>query len=738
MTDPALQSRRRFLQHMGYISVGFCLLPACVEESDPTMAPRVDFLGELPRSMRQANTVNSWLEILANGRVRVFSGKVELGQGIRLAIQMVAAEELDMDLDRVAVHLAETGVTPNEGYTAGSGSIKNSAMSVRYAAATARSELLKLASTRLEVPLEDLTLSNGTIRSTTNSKSIEIQELLEEAQIETEVTTPVKLKAKEHHRYVGKAIPRQDIQQMVVGDPVYIQDLRFPGMLHARVVRPPNHQARLVSVDDSQLTQAVPGVIKTVRNGSFLAVITEGEYQAVKAAGHLRAHSKWDTPEVFPERAKLYDHIRSIADAPENIRNDGDIQASFDNRQTTKATFTKPYIKHGSMGPGCAIAMYDREMLHVWSNSQGVYPLRQALAALLRMDEEKIHISSVPGAGCYGHSTPDDAAADVALLALEYPGKHIRIQWSRTDENAWEPYGSAIIAQLEASLDQTGKIEAWKSDIWTDSHSTRPNKDPGTLLAARQLENPVNMQSSGYRGGGHRNGDPYYASPNLQLNAHYFDGPLRVSSLRSLGAYANIFAIESFMDQLADQAGKDPLEFRIEHLEDERAVAVIQKVKEMTQTESTGAEEGLGYAFSRYKNSDAYAAIAAKVRVDATTGRVSIIKMWAAVDHGEVINLDGVKNQTEGGMIQGASWTLNEQVKFDQREIISTSWTTYPIIKFTDIPAVEVAVIDRPQEPALGGGEAAGPPTSAAIANAVYRASGKRIYDLPITPDKLV
>ena len=386
------------------------------------------------------------------------------------------------------------------------------------------------------------------------------------------------------------------------------------------------------------------------------------------------------------------------------------------------------------MGPGCAVALYHQDILHLWSNSQGVYPLRQAIASLLGMEEENVHITSVPGAGCYGHSTPDDAAADAALLAMEYPGKHVRIQWSRTDENTWEPYGSAIIAELEASLDENGKIEAWKSDIWTDSHSTRPNKDPGTLLAARQLENPQQMQSRGYRGGGHRNGDPYYSIPSLQLNAHFFDGPLRVSSLRSLGAYGNIFAIESFMDQLADQAGKDPLDFRIEHLEDERAVSVIQKVRIMTQSVTTGAGEGLGFAFSRYKNNDAYAAIAAKVSVD-TSGSVSLIKMWAAVDHGEVINLDGIKNQTEGGMIQGASWTLHEQVKFDQQIITSTDWASYPILKFTEIPGVDVEVIDRPHQPALGGGEAAGPPTGAAIANAVFRATGKRIYDLPIKVD---
>jgi CO/xanthine dehydrogenase Mo-binding subunit len=635
-----------------------------------------------------------------------------------------------MDLDKVKVHLAETGVTPNEGYTAGSGSIKHSAMSVRYAAATARSELLKLASIKLKLPVESLTLDNGIITSSKGNK-ISFQELLDGAQIETEVTTPVSIKVKEDHRYVGKAIPRDDIEKMVRGDQPYIQDLRFPGMVHARVVHPPNQQSKLLSLDDGLLKNAASGIIKTVVNGNFIGVIAEREYQAVKAARYLEMNSKWNIPEVFPELENLYEHIREIADAPENIHDEGDVQESFEKSVTLKATYTKPYIKHGSMGPGCAIAMYDQEMLHVWSNSQGIYPLREALASMLEMDKDKIHIVSVPGAGCYGHSTPDDAAADAALLALGYPGKHIRVQWSRRDENSWEPYGSAIIAELEASLNESGKIEAWKSDIWTDSHSTRPNKDPGTLLVARHLENPLDMQSRGYRGGGHRNGDPYYHIPNFQLNAHFYDGPLRVSSLRSLGAFANIFAIESFMDELAEKAGKDPLDFRIAHLEDQRAIEVIQRVSGMTASQKLTAGEGLGYAFSRYKNNDAYMAIAVKVVVDGST--VSIIKMWGAIDVGEVISLDGIKNQTEGGMIQAASWALKEQVRFDHEKITSTDWSAYPIVRFSDIPEVEVAVIDRPHQPVLGGGEAAGPPTGAAIANAIYRACGKRIYNLPFS-----
>lgn len=738
MINPSFHTRRRFLKNIGYISIGFSLFSSCVAENDFTMAPRKVYDGDLPVSMKRAGKVNSWLEILADGRIRVFSGKVELGQGIRTAVRQVAAEELDMELEKVEVYLAETGVTPNEGYTAASASIKNSAMSVRYAAATARKLILSLASEKLNEAIDNLTLLNGIIRSKGSKKSLTIQELLNGTQIETEVTFPILVKSKKEYKYVGKAIPRMDIPKIVSGELIYIQDLRFPDMVHARVVRPPNYKSKLLSIDDSQLKNSVAGVIKTVVNGNFVGVITESEFQSIKAEQFLKKHTKWSIPEIFPKNEKLYYYIRQIADAPKIIRNDGNVKEEFGKRQTFTSTFTKPYIKHGSVGPACAIAMYDREILHIWSHSQGIYPLREAIASMLQMDKEKIHIVGVPGAGCFGHSTADDAAADASLLALAYPGKHIRVQWSHNDEFSFDPYGSAIIAVVEACLDNSGKIQAWKSSIWTDSHSTRPNKDGGTLLAARYLKNPIEMQSKGYLAGGHRNGTPYYNIPHLQLNAHYFDGPLRVSSLRSLGAFANIFAIESFMDELAEKAGKDVLDFRLEHLDDKRALDIIHKVKDLTISENIDEGEGIGYGFMRYKNTDAYASVAAKASIDLVNGHVSIIKLWAAVDVGEVINMDGIKNQIEGGMIQAASWTLKEQVMFNDVKVTSTDWSSYPVFRYSDTPEVEVAVINRPNLPAIGGGEVVLPPTSAAIANAVYKACGKRIYDLPITPQKII
>ena len=731
-------SRRSFIKNIGYVSIGFSLLSRCDVDNELPEVERLEYEGDLPRSLKNAKKINAWLEVLEDGKVRVLSGKVELGQGIRIAIKQVAAEELDMDLKKVTVHLAETGVTPNEGYTAGSSSVVNSAMSVRYAAAKARQKLLELAATKMNTEITNLVLYNGTISSKTTGDSITFLEVLEGAQIDEEVVTPIQLKVKENHRYVGKAIPRTDIEKMVRGETVYVQDLRFPNMVHARILRPPNYDAKLLKLDDTPL-KGVEGVLKTIVKGSFVAVITKHEYEAEKARTTLDQYAEWSITASFPEQDNLFEHIKNNYTEAETVKEEGSVDFESKTTKTVKATYTKPYIKHASLGPACAVALFDKEVLHIWTHSQGIYPLRDGIQSMLGLKLENIHLIGIPGAGCFGHSTADDAAADAAIIAMEYPGKHIRVQWSRQDEHRWDPYGSAVIVDLEASLDANNKIDSWKSDVWTDSQSTRPNRDKGTLLAPRYLEQAVKMKSRGYLSGGHRNGYPYYNIPNAKLDAYYFDGPLRVSSLRSLGSFTTIFAIESMMDTLAEKAGKDPLDFRLEHLSDKRAIAVIKKIQNVTlQEESITKREGIGYAYMRYKNTAAYGAVAAKVSVDTDSGEVSVKKMWAAVDVGEVINMDGIVNQVEGGMIQAASWTLKEEVTFSDKEITSSDWNGYPIFRFPDTPEVKVSIINRPNEPAEGGGEISMPPTGAAIANAVYNACGKRIYNLPIAASKIL
>ena len=724
-------SRRKFLKTMGSLAIAIPFLPACLPEEE--QAPLVDIvLEELPGNLRRTPQINAWLEVLENGFVRIFSGKVELGQGIRMAIKQVAAEELYMDLSKVEVVLAETGRTPNEGYTAGSGSIINSAMAVRHAAAAAREKLIELAAQKLSLQPDQLKLNNGFVKSVNGDHNLSFSEILEGQQIEGEVPLILKLKPKSAYKYVGKAISREDVPKMVKGEPVFIHDLDFEGMVHARVLRPENYQSKLRSFDKKGFEVEANGVIKTVRNGDFLAVISEREYEAEKAVRLLKKYSKWTKPSIFPDQSTLKEHFRNHADEPEIAHGEG-LTIDPESAQTVlKSTYFKPYTMHGAMGPACGIAMFDGEILHIWSHSQGIYPMRDGIASMLGLEVENIHVISSPGSGAYGHTVADDAAADAAILAMEYPGKHVRVQWSREDEHRWEPYGSAMLMDLQAGLSAEGKITFFQSNIWTDSHSTRPNRNAGTLLTARSLNPPIPMTSRGYLRGGHRNGDPYYEIPQMQVLAHYFDGPLRVSSLRSLGSFGNIFAIESFMDELAEKAGKDAIEFRLEHSTDQRAIDVIRKVQGMIKSEKLQKGEGIGFAFCRYKNYSGYCALAAKVAVDPESKAVKLIKFWTAVDVGEVINLDGIKNQVEGGIIQAASWTMKEEVLFDEYEITSVDWASYQSLKYKDTPEMEVAIIDRPNKPAMGGGEVSTPPVAAAICNAIYRACGKRVYDLPV------
>ncbi|MEM7371651.1 MAG: molybdopterin cofactor-binding domain-containing protein [Bacteroidota bacterium] len=722
--NPTTHNRRQFLTIGGSLLIGFPLLGGCLT-SDTDESPQV----KLPGSLRRTSEVDAWLEVLEDGRVRVFSGKVELGQGIRIAIKQVAAEELYMDLDQVEVVLAETGRTPNEGYTSGSGSIQSSAIAVRHAAAYAREQLLHMAATRLQLPVAELTISKGNIL-TPEGSSLSFAEVLEGQQITGAIQLPVPLKPTSDYQYVGKSIRRGDLMAMVMGKGMFVQDLRFPGMLYGKVLRPKNYQSSLLSFDQKAFEAAAPSVLQTIVDGSFIGVICKSSYEATTAIRVLEEFTEWSEPDFLPVQKELPSFFKQSAEAPTIAKERGVISKLGSNALT--ASYFKPYHMHASLGPACSVAMYDGQVLHVWTNSQGIYPLREALKSMLGMTSEQIHIISVPGPGVFGHTSSDDAAADAAIMAIAHPQKHIMLEWSREDDMRWEPYGSAMIVALEADLGESGQIQQWTTDVWTDSQSTRPNKDAGSLLTARYLADAKPMQGRGYLNGGHRNADPYYDIPNLRVQAHFFDGPLRVSSLRSLAAYGNAFAIESFMDELADRAGKDPVAFRLTHLTDPRAKAVLERVQDMCKDTPVDSGEGIGFAFCRYKNYAAYCAIAAKIKVEEQTGNIRLLKMWTAVDVGEVINPDGLRNQTEGGLLQAASWTLAEEVRFDEVGIQSSNFGSYPMLRYSDMPDIEVAILDRPDEPAMGGGEASVPPVGAAIANAVFRASGQRLYTLPL------
>lgn len=721
-------SRRTFLKSTGTVAIGFSLLPGCQgteEEADAAEASDPVQSIDLPPSLAQHPRIDAWLQVLGDGRLRVYTGKLELGQGIRIAIAQVAAEELHTSPDRLDVRLAETGVTPNERYTSGSVSIEHSATSVRQASATARRILKERAARQFGVSPEEVTVDDGTLMA--GNQSATFSEVLDGDQITETVTEPTDLRPTGEREWVGEPVKRTDIGRMVRGEEVYVHDLRFDDMVHARVVRPPGYGASLQGVDEEAVREAVGNGPQIVQNGSFVAVVAKEEHQALQAHQALRSSADWSEPATLPADAPLEEHIRDLPTETESVVDEG--QGSSGG-ETVSASYFRPYVMHASLGPSCAVGHYDGDRLRIWTHSQGVYPLRDTLTELVGLPPEKIAVKGVPGSGCYGHNGADDVAADVALLAMAVPNRHVRLQWERTDEHGWEPYGSAMIQDVEVKLGDDGSIQDWQFDVHTDTHSTRPGGDPGTLLAGRYVEDNYAFTSRGYLAGGYRNAVPYYELPSRRVDAHFFDGPLRVSALRGLGAYANVFAIESMMGELADRAGADPVGFRRDHLEDSRAVAVLDAVAEQAGGMSVESNEGLGYGFARYKNSASYCAVAA--RVQAEGGDVRVTHLWGAIDAGEVINPDGLRNQLEGGMIQSTSWMLHEEVQFDDTGITSREWGSYPILRFEDVPVVEATVLDRPDQPPLGAGEAAQGPATGAVANAIARATGERVRSLPV------
>jgi len=488
----------------------------------------------------------------------------------------------------------------------------------------------------------------------------------------------------------------------------------------------------------------MPGVVAVVRDGSFLGVAAEREEQAIKAARALRASAKWkETPDLPPSAPELYEHLQKMRSQDAVVNQKIATAPAGGKVVTHEATYTRPYQAHATMGPSCAVAQVKDGKYMVWTHSQGVFPLRRELNKVLGVPEANITCTHVEGAGCYGHNGADDVALDAILVARATGGRPVKLQWMRDDEFSWEPYGSPMVMKMRARLDESGSIVDWRHEVWSHPHSTRPTSNPGgNLLAGWHLAKPVIAAPSPNigqpAGGADRNAVPTYDFPSQQIVLHYVtDVPIRTSALRTLGAYANVFALESFMDELAAAAGADPVEFRLRHMKDPRARAVIETCAQKAgwkPGQKSDGSHGRGFAFSRYKNLACYVAEAADVEVDRRTGRVRVTKVVAAVDAGLIVNPDGIVAQIEGGIIQSASWTLKEHVAFDRQRITTRSWADYPILTFPEIPAVEVHLLNRPDERSLGTGEGSQGPTVAAIANAIFHATGKRMRGLPYTP----
>ena len=732
-------TRRGFLGRTAALTVGFSLAPLAraFAQSAAPVGPK------LPGSLQTNRNLDGWLRINPDGSVTAFTGKVEIGQGIVTALAQIVADELDVDLARVTMISGDTATTPNEGVTSGSRSIEDSGAALRAACAEARAILVETAASKLSVPASSLRVENGVVSAPGGGRAT-YGELTSEATFKREATGQAKPKPPSAHRFTGKSIPRRDIPAKVTGGPAYVHDMRLPGMIFGRVVRPPSPRAKLISVDE-QAVRSMPGVVAVVRDGSFLAVAAEREEQAVAAARGLDKTAKWQqTPSLPPTGRALFDHMRQ---QPSQTNVIGEKSESAPAAvKTLAATFTRPFQAHAAIGPSCAVAHWENGKLHVWSHTQGPFPLRGELAKALKIPPSDITVTHREGSGCYGHNGADDVALDAALCARATGGRPVKLQWMREDEFRWEPYGSAMVIDLQAGLDAKGNVVDFRNELWSHTHSTRPGESDGVnLLAAwyvKDAQRPGTARNIPQpAGGGDRNAIPLYVFPRQRVVNHLLpEMPVRVSALRTLGAYANVFAIESFMDELALAAGADPVEFRLRHLSDPRAKAVIETVaaKAGWRPGARGGDgRGRGIGFAKYKNLATYVAVVAEVEVDRESGEVKVPRAWAAADAGLVVNPDGLSNQIEGGVIQSTSWTLREAVEFDGTRILTGDWANYQILRMPEVPTVQVTLIDRPGEKSVGAGEAAQGPAVAAIANAVANATGRRIRDLPLTAGRV-
>jgi len=681
-------------------------------------------LAEKPAALSDARRLSQRVHFERDGTVTIASGKVELGQGILTALAQIAAEELDVPLERIRMLPASTAHSPDEGVTSGSQSISEGGKALRLACAEMRALLLDRAARILKTEVSELRTERGAVHG--GGKRVSYWEL---AHGEGAVPGVAPLKPAAAYQVVGKNAPRRDLPGKIAGRPSYVQDIVLPGMLHGRVVRPPHGFSKLTSVPLADAT--------LVRDGSFLGVLAEREESAIAAAAKLRAKCTWEAAPPVPAdiHAWLKQHV-----AERNIAKEkADPAAKARGAKRVKASYTKPYIAHASIGPSCALAQWKGETLEIYTHSQGIFGLRQDLAKVLGKREEEIVVAHLEGAGCYGHNGADDVALDAALLSrasasLGLGGRPVRVQWMREDEFAWEPYGAAMAFELEAALDASGTIVSWRHELWSNGHTHRPGRARlPTLTAAAHLAKPFELWPAVNpalpAGGADRNCIPLYDFADLLVVNNYVkEMPLRSSSLRSLGGYGNVFAIESFMDECAAAAGADPLDFRLKHLGDPRGRAVIESLLPAWRGWKRPEGRGHGIGFCKYKNLGAYCAVLAEVEV---THELRVTRLVAAVDVGLPINPDGVVNQIEGGCIQATSWTLKEAWRPGV-----VAWEDYPIIKFSEVPRVEVLLLQN-QHPSAGAGECTMGPTAAAIANALCDALGVRVRDLPLTPERI-
>jgi CO/xanthine dehydrogenase Mo-binding subunit len=696
----------------------------------------------LPPLLAANPRLDRWVGFPSPGRVTVSTGRVEIGQGVLTAMLQIAAEELEVTPARILLQTGDTDLTPNEGYTAGSQSIQFGGVALRMACAEVRALFLDHAAALHGYSRAELAVRDGAITHRGENTPHDYWSLAAAVDLTRNASGRPPTKSVRDYRVVGQSAPRVDLAAKVFGGPAFIHDMVLDGTVHARVVRQPRRGATISKVDEAALRRASNGPIEIVRHGNFLAILGADETIVDAVAAVAPNHVTWDGVDPINP---YQEEARWLLQQPSIDRTIGPPPLGEPTPGTTRyeATYTRMHIAHASVAPSCGLALYRDGKLQVWTHSQGVYPLRDALARTLKLDPATISVKHVQGPGCYGHNGADDAATDAAVIAFHQPGSPIRVRWRREEEFGFEPVSPAMVVTAQAVVDRSGSPADWTTEIWSGRHTSRPGGG-GNLLAAEALPDPPPhppaVEGTFPPGAGTRNGEPLYDFSAKRIVHHLIaETPVRTSSLRGLGATLNVFAIESSMDELAERAGQDPVAYRLAVLSDPRARAVVEHAARMSSWEAgkpVGTGRGRGVAFARYKNMAAYAAVVAEVTVDEG---VRVDRVWCAADAGLVINPDGAINQLEGGIVHGASWALKEGVRLDTYGISSRDWESYPVLRFTEVPEVTVELVEpMADRPCLGVGEASGGPTVAAIGNAVAHALGARLRDLPLTRERVM
>ena len=696
----------------------------------------------LPQSLIDNPILSQWIAFEEKGRVRVGSGKVEIGQGILTALTQIAAEELDLRAEQINLVSGQTDVSPAEGFTSGSYSVAVGGASIRLVCAEVRALFIDRVAEKMRCSPGELTIEDGKFLRSGKDTGRDYWSMAGEIGLERRATGTAPVKRPSSYKIVGKHLPRLDLPAKVMGAG-FIHDIVSQNILHARVLRQPWRGAHLAALDENAVRKAARTPIDILREGEFVAFTSDSEVAVMRAAEAARAFAKWNGGAPPPSDVGTPDWLK--AQPSRDKTTDAGLPGRVSNGPVIEASYSRPFLTYGSIATSCALAEFENGALKVWSHSQGPAVLRDWLARALGLPAAQVNVFHRQGAGAYGHNTADDAAFDASFIAMRHPGRTVRVQWPREDEFAAAPISPAMAIKLRAALDADNRPADWSIEIWSPPHAQRPGMNGNSnLLGAEALPNfppqkELNDVPDERGGGATRNGVAIYDLPSHRLIHHLLPlVPMRTSSLRGLGAWANVFAIESFMDELAESAGEDPVSYRLSLLSDPRPRRVVETAARMSrwfEQRDLGEGRALGFGFARYKNIASFAAVVVEIEVEE---EIQLKKIWCAADAGLVIAPDGARNQLEGGIIQGASFVMREQVRHEDGRVANKTWEDYPILRFSDIPEIEIELIDNPNEPTLGLGEASVGPTGAAIGNALARALGKRIRDLPLTRERIM